>query len=231
MPKARSAAAASRGHGGGSQGAQQRRRAADVFLLLLALRIANGLLVRTFFQPDEFFQSLEPAWGIAFGRDSGAWITWEWEHQLRSSIHPYLFAAVYKAVDAVANVLQLSPLLRGDLLIAGPKVVQGIISAVGDYYTWNLGRRIYNGRPESTWIVRLPPPPSPLPPFFAVLYGRMYIFILTGRAARFDGVESLAVVLLYSDVIKLPGDLPYRHCPISVAMAVVSPWQVAAGDH
>lgn len=76
MPKARSAAAASRGHGGGSQGAQQGRRAADVFLLLLALRIANGLLVRTFFQPDEFFQSLEPAWGIAFGRDSGAWITW-----------------------------------------------------------------------------------------------------------------------------------------------------------
>ncbi|EZF31465.1 hypothetical protein H109_02558 [Trichophyton interdigitale MR816] len=148
MPKARSAA--SRG-----QGAEQGRRAADVFLLLLALRIANALLVRTFFQPDEFFQSLEPAWGIAFGRDSGAWITWEWEHQLRSSIHPYIFAAVYKSVDAVANVLQLSPLLRGDLLIAGPKVAQGIISAVGDYYTWNLGRRIYNGRPESTWILGL----------------------------------------------------------------------------
>ncbi|OAL72888.1 hypothetical protein A7D00_2661 [Trichophyton violaceum] len=153
MPKARSAA--SRAHGGSSQGHQQGRRAADVFLLLLALRIANALLVRTFFQPDEFFQSLEPAWGIAFGRDSGAWITWEWEHQLRSSIHLYIFAAVYKAVDAVANVLQLSPLLRGDLLIAGPKVVQGIISAVGDYYTWNLGRRIYNGRPESTWILGL----------------------------------------------------------------------------
>ncbi|EFR00025.1 GPI mannosyltransferase 3 [Nannizzia gypsea CBS 118893] len=152
MSKARSAASRD---GGGRQGGQQGRRTADVFLLLLALRIANALIVQTFFQPDEFFQSLEPAWGIAFGRDSGAWITWEWEHQLRSSIHPYIFAAVYKAVDAASGVLQLSPLRRGDLLIAGPKVVQGFISAVGDYYTWRLGRRIYDGRPESTWILGL----------------------------------------------------------------------------
>jgi hypothetical protein len=32
--------------------------------------------VKTFFQPDEYFQSLEPAWQIAFGEDQGAWITW-----------------------------------------------------------------------------------------------------------------------------------------------------------
>lgn len=44
--------------------------------LLLALRITNALSIKTFFQPDEYFQSLEPAWQIAFGADSGAWITW-----------------------------------------------------------------------------------------------------------------------------------------------------------
>lgn len=75
-------------------------------------------------------------------------------------------------VDAAASVLQLPPLLRGDLLIAGPKVVQGLISAAGDYYTWKLGRRIYDDRPESTWIVRPPFPRSRGG-------GRMYIFILT----------------------------------------------------
>lgn len=48
----------------------------DIFLFLLAFRILNALSIRTFFQPDEFFQSLEPAWEIAFGADSGAWITW-----------------------------------------------------------------------------------------------------------------------------------------------------------
>jgi phosphatidylinositol glycan class B len=34
------------------------------------------LTLRTFFQPDEFFQSLEPAWQLAFGDTSNAWITW-----------------------------------------------------------------------------------------------------------------------------------------------------------
>ena len=48
----------------------------DILLFLIAFRILNALSVRTFFQPDEFFQSLEPAWQMAFGAHSGAWITW-----------------------------------------------------------------------------------------------------------------------------------------------------------
>ena len=48
----------------------------DVLLFLIAFRLLNALAVRTFFQPDEYFQSLEPAWEYAFGSDSGAWITW-----------------------------------------------------------------------------------------------------------------------------------------------------------
>ena len=49
---------------------------AAIFALLLALRIVNALTLRTFFQPDEFFQALEPAWQLAFGRASNACITW-----------------------------------------------------------------------------------------------------------------------------------------------------------
>lgn len=48
----------------------------NVLLGLIALRIVNALTTRTFFQPDEYFQALEPAWQIAFGSESGAWITW-----------------------------------------------------------------------------------------------------------------------------------------------------------
>lgn len=51
-------------------------RPSQIFLLLVALRIVNALSLRTFFQPDEFFQSLEPAWQSVFGQESGAWITW-----------------------------------------------------------------------------------------------------------------------------------------------------------
>ena len=48
----------------------------DVLAVLLLFRFVNALCVRTFFQPDEYFQALEPAWSIAFGSDSGAWLTW-----------------------------------------------------------------------------------------------------------------------------------------------------------
>ena len=50
--------------------------ARDILIFLIAFRIVNALSIKTFFQPDEYFQSLEPAWQIAFGSDSGAWITW-----------------------------------------------------------------------------------------------------------------------------------------------------------
>jgi phosphatidylinositol glycan class B len=53
-----------------------RDSALGIFALLLAYRIVNALTLRTFFQPDEYFQSLEPAWQLAFGESSNAWITW-----------------------------------------------------------------------------------------------------------------------------------------------------------
>jgi phosphatidylinositol glycan class B len=56
--------------------ASYRDAALGVFALLVAFRIVNALTLRTFFQPDEFFQSLEPAWQLAFGEASDAWITW-----------------------------------------------------------------------------------------------------------------------------------------------------------
>lgn len=48
----------------------------SVFRQLLVIRLLNAWWVLTFFQPDEYFQALEPAWRMAFGEGSGAWITW-----------------------------------------------------------------------------------------------------------------------------------------------------------
>ncbi|KAE8351147.1 putative mannosyltransferase [Aspergillus coremiiformis] len=122
-----------------------------VFLFLIAFRLLNALALRTFFQPDEFFQSLEPAWQTVFGEDHGAWITWEWRHHLRSSIHPLLFATAYSVADLFARTLRLSPATRGDLLIAAPKLTQAVISAIGDLYTWKLARSIYGRRSHKAW--------------------------------------------------------------------------------
>ncbi|KAL8630846.1 hypothetical protein Q9189_003431 [Teloschistes chrysophthalmus] len=125
----------------------------DVLLFLIAFRILNALSIRTFFQPDEFFQSLEPAWEIAFGANSGAWITWEWKNHLRSAIHPAIFAAVYRLSSELSNVLRLTPEYRAELLLAAPKATQAVIAALGDYYTWKLSERVYGKGSSEAWTV------------------------------------------------------------------------------
>ncbi|TNY18316.1 Alg9-like mannosyltransferase family-domain-containing protein [Rhodotorula diobovata] len=51
-----------------------------VYILALVLRLFNAVLSRAFFQPDEYWQALEPAhrWVWGFG-----WATWEWRVQPR----------------------------------------------------------------------------------------------------------------------------------------------------
>lgn len=139
----------------------------DTLKVLLTFRFLNALSVITFFQPDEFFQSLEPAWQMAFGKDSGAWITWvsyshilpekyhadiekqEWHHQLRSSLHPAIFAVVYLIFDKPMEFLEFYPQFRGMVLTALPSLLQSICAALGDFYTWRLAEKIY-GRGSNT---------------------------------------------------------------------------------
>ncbi|KAJ5980296.1 GPI mannosyltransferase [Penicillium waksmanii] len=127
----------------------------NILLFLIAFRILNAFTLRTFFQPDEFFQSLEPAWQIAFGKEQGAWITWEWRYQLRSSLHPLLFAAIYKTSDFLATSLNLSVATSAELLVASPKVAQAIVAAIGDFYTWKLATRIYGRDSRGSWTTLL----------------------------------------------------------------------------
>ncbi|CAG8204943.1 unnamed protein product [Penicillium nalgiovense] len=123
----------------------------NILLFLIAFRLVNAFAVRTFFQPDEYFQSLEPAWQIAFGQGQGAWVTWEWRHQLRSSLHPLFFAALYKFTDFLASALSVSPATRAELLIAAPKTAQAVVAAIGDFYTWKLAVRVYGDDSRGSW--------------------------------------------------------------------------------
>lgn len=64
------------------------QNAKDTWMILLIFRCINAALVWTFFQPDEYFQSLEPAWQMAFGPQSGAWITWVSLYTLQNDLLP-----------------------------------------------------------------------------------------------------------------------------------------------
>ncbi|ODQ64611.1 hypothetical protein NADFUDRAFT_42918 [Nadsonia fulvescens var. elongata DSM 6958] len=96
--------------------------------LLIALRVFNALSIKTFFQPDEYWQSLEPAHKLVYGY---GYLTWEWVLGLRSIVHPLIFAGVYRA----AEWFQTSP----GMMILAPKIFQGIMAAMGDFYLYKLG--------------------------------------------------------------------------------------------
>jgi phosphatidylinositol glycan class B len=56
-------------------------------LLALAVRVLISLFTRTYFQADEYFQSLEPAHHLVFGYGH---LTWEWmaPSPIRSIFYP-----------------------------------------------------------------------------------------------------------------------------------------------
>ncbi|GAA5903644.1 hypothetical protein JCM8208_003643 [Rhodotorula glutinis] len=125
-----------------------------IYSLALALRLANAGLSRAFFQPDEYWQALEPAhrWVWGFG-----WATWEWRGEqqgegavgsgawwetvlqggrggIRSPLAVLPTAAVYSILKAAGLD---SPLL----LALAPRLVQACIAASTDLAVARLARR------------------------------------------------------------------------------------------
>ncbi|TGO36112.1 hypothetical protein BHYA_0135g00180 [Botrytis hyacinthi] len=129
--------------------------AKDIWTFLLVFRIFNSFLVKTFFQPDEYFQALEPAWELAFGEGSGAWITWEWHYQLRSSLHPTLFAAAYYLIDKPMEYVNFFPQFRAEVLAVLPNIIQAMFAAACDYYTWKMAEKMYGLRSRTGYITLL----------------------------------------------------------------------------
>jgi phosphatidylinositol glycan class B len=128
----------------------------NVFLFLFAYRLVSALTSATFFQPDEYYQALEPA--IAFlssgETHNGAYITWEWHAALRSPLLPAVFASVYRAVDILRELLKLEDQAYAQVYLAAPKILQAFIAAVGDYAVYKLARRLYGQTSlEARWTL------------------------------------------------------------------------------
>lgn len=68
-----------------------------IVLIAVTTRVLIALATQTFFQPDEYYQSLEVAHHLVFGYGH---ITWEWltQQPIRSIIYPALNIPVYSAL-------------------------------------------------------------------------------------------------------------------------------------
>ncbi|RZB38920.1 Glyco transf 22 domain containing protein [Asbolus verrucosus] len=95
--------------------------------------LASVFLVRTFFVPDEYWQSLEVSHRFAFGY---GYLTWEWKAGIRSYIYPLIFSGFY-------TILKLVGLDDPTLLIYGPRILQAVLSAYADlcFYHWSGTRK------------------------------------------------------------------------------------------
>eukprot|EP01132_Coremiostelium_polycephalum_P005548 gene5548-6909_t len=102
----------------------------------------DALMINTFFDPDEYWQSLEVAHKIVFGY---GYLTWEWKEMIRSFLHPFIFVLGFK-------FLHLFNLDTTYLIIVLPKLTQGIIAAIGDYYLYKLAYSIF-GKECARWTL------------------------------------------------------------------------------
>ena len=77
-----------------------RRPAFFILQAVLLVRLINASWLQTFFQPDEYFQSLEVAHHLVFGYGA---LTWEWvsARPIRSIVYPALNVPVYWALKAL----------------------------------------------------------------------------------------------------------------------------------
>lgn len=138
----------------------------SLFCFLLAFRVSNALATRTFFQPDEHYQTTEIAHRLVFGY---GFKTWEWvsayavdapsntsyltaavqnlfNGPVRSILHPLLFVPGYA-------LLKSTGLDKSYLLVLFPRLQQAIVAAIGDFYTFRLAHRI--GGPVLGWLAML----------------------------------------------------------------------------
>lgn len=99
-----------------------------ILLTFLLIRIASVFVVKTWFVPDEYWQSLEVGHKLAFGYGH---LTWEWSKGIRSYLHPLTITAIYKALAWLG-------LDQAEYLVLAPRIFQAILSAFSDYcfYKW-----------------------------------------------------------------------------------------------
>lgn len=63
-----------------------------------------------------------------------------------------LFAFVYLLFEKPMEFLQFYPQFRAMIMSALPRIVQGIIAAIGDFYTWKYAERVYGLGSQSAWV-------------------------------------------------------------------------------
>ena len=118
-----------------------------LYTVLFLFRCATSLCLRTYFNPDEPWQSLEPAYSYAFPPLGHR--TWEWQPaaRIRSHAHILPFILLYRALRFLPLLIH-SP-IHHLLYLHSPHLLQSALVAAADVRLWLLSRRVWGE--ESGW--------------------------------------------------------------------------------
>jgi len=112
------------------------------FWAFLFVRIVMAFLSWGYFVPDETWQSVEISHQLVFGNGH---LTWEWKHGLRSYLHPVLFASIFR-------MLKFAQLDTPYFVVIGPRILQAILSAVGDVSITQMFVKSMFNSGDNLWI-------------------------------------------------------------------------------
>ena len=157
-------------------------------------------MVSTYFNPDEYWQGPEVAHYMVFGYGH---LTWEWKQraQLRGVAHTLFFAVPFKLLAVLG--------MDSPTLIAyTPRVVQGVIAGVGDYYTHRLGLKLF-GPKAASWTL------------FCSIFSWFHFFCSVRTFS--NSIESVLTVISLCHWPMLNGNRPaeYANALLFAGLAVV----------
>eukprot|EP01083_Nonionella_stella_P038472 104689_1 len=118
-------------------GLSERQLCIFVFLF----RIINSFAIQSYFNPDEYWQSLEVAHFDVFGY---GYKTWEWapEWRVRSYAYPAIISAMY-------YVFKLLHIDHSSLLMYGPRVLHAIGTAITDIMVYRCANQWFGSNPAN----------------------------------------------------------------------------------
>ena len=96
---------------------------------------SSVFLLRTYFDPDEYWQCVEPACKLAFGHGA---LTWEWQKGMRGWLYPVVFGGTMWLVKRVFRIGDEHDYLIVELV---PKFIQALVTALIDFYTYKLAMK------------------------------------------------------------------------------------------
>lgn len=197
----------------------ERKTERRLFSYLLLFRGIVGVVTSyTVFAPDEHWQSLEIAHKIVFGY---GYTTWEWRDPrmrisdgvsstawgsgpIRSPLYPLIFTIPYwllkiskldQTLLLVSEKLSIVPeqylrLMKPQTIL--PSMLQSVMAALTDLYTFKLARKLLNDR--SAWITLIPTLLS------------AYIFHTSTRTLSNSAEAALTILAFYYWPLSLPQD-------------------------